>query len=259
MRTSIVLLITIVFSLPLKAQQPEEVQRANHYLDHIVLGVNDLDQGIVAFKRLTGTNPKKDGSDAQLGTHSAIVGLGENMFLEIIAPDPKVDSESIDQELKALVFDRLQTMDELTPFGWAVGTSNLERTTFFARRAGSRSSEIMTGSRKRGWGRKEEWTWVRVTSPESRVMPIFVQWADESKRPQERAPKGCTLEELRVYSRSFKSVHALAATMQVDADVEGADEDALGFEMECPNGEVNFEPTSLMGQSNQPLPGMKKN
>jgi len=250
MRTVIALLITAVLSVPLAAQEADLEKRANHYLDHVVLGINNLDAGIQAFEQLAGVTPKKDGRDTQLGTESAIVGLGENMFLEIIAPDPKADPDSLDPDLRDFIYDRLKSMNELTPFKWAVGTSNLERTSFFARRAGSRATDIMEGSRKRGWGRKEQWTWFSVRLPESSVMPIFVQWKNEEKRPQDRAPEGCSLEALHAYSRSFKSVHALAATMQVDIDVEGEEVESITLTMDCPAGEVVLGPKPLSGDPN---------
>ncbi len=245
MRTVIVFLITSVFSVSLGAQDNEPEKRANHYLDHVVLGVNDLDAGISAFRQLTGITAKKDGRDKQLGTHSAIVGLGEDMFLEIISPDPKADPEALDPELRTFVYDRIVRQEELTPFLWAVGTSNLERTSFFARRAGSRASDLMEGSRKRGWGRSQAWTWFRVIRPESRVMPIFIQWDNQKKRPQERAPQGCTLQAVHAETRNFKSLQALVATMQVDVDVAGAETESMTLTLDCPTGEVVLGPLPL--------------
>ena len=257
MRRLLQLLFVLPVSLSLAAQDKEMVQRANHYLDHIVIAINDLDEGIRQIERTTGVRPKEDGSDAQLGTHSAIIALGEKTFLEIIAPDPKADPALVDAELKPLFLDRIRTYESLTPFSWAIGTSNIERTVAFARRSSTRTAEVMPGSRKRGWGRATGWEWTRVVRPESYVMPLFVQWDAGSKPPQDRAPGGCTLSALEVFSRVYKSVHALIATMQVDVESAGAEHESINLRLDCPRGEVLFEGNSLMGPTTRPDPGSK--
>ena len=246
MTRTIVALIALSLSMPLPAQDSVEGPRANHYLDHLVLGINDLDTGMDEVQRLTGVRPKFDGRDAQLGTHSAVIGLGDMAFLEIMAPDPEADSSAIDAELKPRFVDRLANFDDLTPFLWAIGTGNLEKTRWFARRAGSRTSDIRSGSRKRSWGRTVEWLWVGVDRPESRVMPLFVQWHADTQAPQERAPDGCELTRLEINTRNFKSVQTLLAAMQIDADPFGADDDSMRFTLECEGREVVFEPVSLI-------------
>jgi hypothetical protein len=248
----ILLMASLSISISLMAQQDAAVQRSNHYIDHVIVGIHDLDAGTSEIERVTGVRPKFDGSDAQLGTHSAIIGLGDNAFLEIIAPDPDADLSLVDPELKPLIRDRLANYDSLTPFGWAIGTSNLERTRKFASSASSRTTEVMQGSRKRGWGRVTKWQWSRIYRPESHVMPFFVQWSDPGKRPQDRAPSGCALAGLSLFSRTFKSLHTLIATMQVDADPEGADVESINFTLECERGEVVLEGLSLMGPSEPP-------
>jgi hypothetical protein len=252
MTRTFLLLALLPFSLSLPAQSGEQAQRANHYFDHLVVAINDLDRGVKEVERITGVLPKYDGSDAQLGTHSAVIGLGDNAFLEIIAPDPKADPGRVDAELKPLILDRLNTFESLTPFGWAIGTSNLERTRAFARQSSTRTSEAMPGSRKRSWGRQTRWEWSRVIRPESYVMPQFVQWDADTSPPQDRAPKGCALSNLKVYSRTYKSVHALIATMQVDVESAGAEEESISFSLDCPRGEVVVEGISLMGPSGPP-------
>lgn len=252
MKNTLLILIALSFSMHLQAQLDPGVQRANHYIDHIVLGISDLDTGVEQVEKLTGVRPRFDGRDAKLGTQSAVILLGTDSFLEILAPDPKADPELIDAELKPLILDKLAGMESLTPFTWAVGSENLERSQWFARRAGSRTSEIEAGMRKRGWGRTVDWTWSRVTRPETRVMPLLVQWSSEGKKPQDYAPEGCSLKQLHLNSRTFKSVHALLATMQIDAEVEANDVESMSFTLECDQGEVNFEAVPLTQPVDKP-------
>lgn len=233
-----ILLIAMSFFGGAVAQQTAEVQRSNHYLDHVVVGINDLEKGVDALERLTGVKAKFDGRDARLGTQSAIMALGENSFLEIMAPDPKADPEQVDSELAKMFLEPLSGFESLTPFLWAIGTSNLDRSRLYARRANSFTSDPDTGSRKRGWGRRVDWRWSQVIRPKSYVMPLFVEWSKETDPPQERAPEGCTLDQLHVRTRVFKSVHNLLAATQVEVDLKGADIESLGLTLDCEGEEV---------------------
>ncbi len=220
-------------------------QRSNHYLDHVVLGIDDLDKGIEALQRITGVTAKFDGRDARLGTQSAVIGLGERAFLEIMAPDPKAEPARVDPQSKSMFLDRLEGFESLTPFSWAIGTSNFERSKALARRAGSYVSDIEPATRKRGWGRRTDWTWAHVTRPHSNVMPIFVQWDQDTKPPQERAPEGCRLDQLRLHARVFKSVHTLLAAMQIGVEVDRTDQESIDLVLACAAGEVIIEGPAL--------------
>lgn len=254
MLRTILAILALSLSMPLLAQKSAEGPRANHYLDHLVLGIDDLEKGVDDVQRLTGVQPKFDGRDTRLGTQSAVIGLGGEAFLEIMAPDPKADPSAIDPELKALFLDRLATFESLTPFRWAVGSTNLEKTKWLARRAGSHTTDAADGSRQRGWGRTVDWTWMRVYRPESRVTPLFVQWSADTRPPQHRAPDGCTLDGLEIYSRNFKSIQALLTALQIDAEPIGSDNDSLKFMLECNGSEVVFEPVSLIETKPVPRP-----
>lgn len=229
------------------APEPDMTERANHYLDHVVLGIDDLDKGIEALEQLTGVRATFEGRDARLGTQSAVIGLGENAFLEIMAPDPKADPALVDPEFKSKFLDRLEGFEALTPFLWAIGTSNLERSRWYARRAGTYTSDINSGARKRSWGRSTEWSWAHVTRPYTYVMPIFVQWNADAKPPQERAPEGCRLVQLTLYTRLFKTVHLLLAAMQLDVEPAAAETESIDVALECPEGEVLIEGPALAG------------
>lgn len=251
MMRTLPLLLVLAVSPGMSAQEtaPETdmTQRANHYLDHVVLGIDNLDKGIEALERLTGVRAKFDGRDARLGTQSAIIGLGDDAFLELIAPDPKADPVRIDPATRSMILDRLDGFETLTPFLWAIGTANLERTRLYARRAGSYVSEIDSGTRARGWGRSTQWTWAHVTRPHTYIMPIFVQWDGDTKPPHKRAPEGCRLTQLKLYSRIFKSVHALLAATQVGVEAEGSQVESIDVTLECPGGEVVIEGPALTG------------
>ena len=58
-------------------------------LDHLILGVRDLDRGIDELENLTGVRASRGGRHQGLGTHNALISLGIRTYLEILAPDPE--------------------------------------------------------------------------------------------------------------------------------------------------------------------------
>jgi hypothetical protein len=56
--------------------------------DHLVLAAATLAQGIEYMSALTGVAPRPGGRHVAMGTHNALLRLGERLYLEIIAIDP---------------------------------------------------------------------------------------------------------------------------------------------------------------------------
>jgi len=56
--------------------------------DHLILGAATLRQGVEYFSDLTGIAPRAGGQHVAMGTHNALVRLGPQYYLEIIAIDP---------------------------------------------------------------------------------------------------------------------------------------------------------------------------
>jgi hypothetical protein len=60
-------------------------------LDHIVIAALTLEQGTRYVKNILGSEPYGGGRHLQQGTHNKIMRLGDNVYLEVIAPDPASD------------------------------------------------------------------------------------------------------------------------------------------------------------------------
>ena len=57
-------------------------------LDHIVVGALTLGQGVNYVRNILGSEPYGGGKHLGQGTHNKIMRLGDDLYLEVIAPDP---------------------------------------------------------------------------------------------------------------------------------------------------------------------------
>lgn len=214
--------------------------RNTHWIDHVVVGIHDLEQGIADLEDLTGVRAERGGRHPHLGTHNALIALGPHSYLEIIAPDPDADLEGVDPWMKSQFRDPLEEMQSLTPFLWAVGSDDLDLTSRLMYHGGVEVSPPAPGSRRKSWFKRLKWESSHVVSPEAPALPFFIRWDDKTTPPPEDAPKGCLLTRLDVNTRNFRTVQGAVAALQVDAQVVGSEVNSLAVTMECPKGEVTL-------------------
>jgi len=57
-------------------------------LDHLAVCCTELDEGVAWVEAALGVSLQPGGQHARFGTHNRLLGLGEGLYLEVIAPDP---------------------------------------------------------------------------------------------------------------------------------------------------------------------------
>src|SRR5215213_7156291 len=86
-------------------------------IDHVILGINDLQKGIEELERATGVRAVFGGAHPGRGTQNALISLGDQ-YLEILAPNPA------DPASQAPVAE-VAGLTTLTPVGWAARSDDL--------------------------------------------------------------------------------------------------------------------------------------
>jgi Glyoxalase-like domain len=181
-------------------------------LDHLLLGVPDLDEGIAFVERLTGVRAVVGGSHPGRGTRNALVALSGRQYLEIIAPDP-------DQE----VVSPLSTLASPALGRWAAVTDDIEGLAGRLRAAGFETSGPHPGSRRRPDG--GVLSWKTLALPQTFALgpldpiPFFIEWDAATLHPSEDSPPAGELLSLELHHPDPESLRQAFEKMGIDATV----------------------------------------
>jgi hypothetical protein len=213
-----------------------EARTIRDSVDHLLLGVADLDAGISWFEARTGVRARIGGSHPGMGTRNALVSLGSRQYLEIIAPDPAQSAFNFNIDLRALAAPRLVT--------WAVFTPDIDAAVAAARRDKLEIFGPRDGSRKRPDGSLLRWRSAGVVASLAEAdvdpVPFFIQWAADSRHPSTDAPPGCRLAELAIAGPDPARLEAVLASLGIDAIVTQAAHASLTATLHTPKGSVEI-------------------
>jgi Glyoxalase-like domain len=188
-------------------------------LDHILLGCNDLDGGIAFVEKHTGVRAIFGGIHPGRGTRNALLSLGENHYLEIIAPDPRQGGTSDMRNLRQLAEPRL--------VGWAAHSSNITQFAAQLRNSGIDFEGPVPGSRKRPDGRLLEWKTLNLKNEEHGVLPFFIEWSAGTVHPSTDAPSGCKIERFTISGPNEVELRGRCALLNLDVHVEQSEKPQL--------------------------------
>ncbi len=203
-------------------------------IDHVILGVSDLDQGIVQLGALCGAMPVPGGRHEHTGTHNALLSTGSHAYVEVLAPQRGVE---LPRELQPL-----RSLASLTPVGWAVAIEDAEVTMQTLRAAGYGVNELQEGSRQTPEGNIIRWRAFQLTTPGREVAPFFIEWNAASAHPSETAPRGCSLGSLELRTPHDEELRRLLSLLKVEGRVVQDDVSLLVVTLKGPHGSTELRP-----------------
>jgi hypothetical protein len=205
----------------------------NNVLDHIVLAAPDLEEAMAHFEALTGIRPNPVGPLQGLGARTAHIGLDNNRYIEILAPD---------NENPGPIGDVLKTLDPgtLTPWHYAIRSSEVSR--------------LIEGYVYDVLGWEPDHIAMVQALPDNSIRqwdlltmyghdmggcaPCYVKWKDHGQHPTATIALKATLETLTVRAPKNHDVHKLITGVD-GIDVEYG-EPLLECTFATPNGKLTF-------------------
>ena len=203
-------------------------------IDHLVYAAPDLEAAVEELERLLGVRAAPGGRHPRWGTRNALLSLGPDTYLEILAPDPAREKPGM-----PTIF-RLDRLDEPRLVAWAAKGADLEGRVETTAAAGVHLGEIVAVSRERPDGGVLSW---RLTDPEvvlaDGVVPFLIDWG-ASEHPAIGAPQGCRLSSLRAEHPEPTRVAAMLSAIGSDLRVEAGPAPALIATIQTPAREVEL-------------------
>ena len=228
MGTSTVIAVTIAVSGVLSVfamQQSRDVR-----IDHVILGVNDLERGMQEFEAKTGVAAQRGGEHPGRGTQNALVSLGRGQYLEILAP--------ASTQPPAAPREPAVSHSALTLVGWALHTSTIDALVRKVRGAGIDIEGPLPGSRRAPDGAVLAWQSASVD--QLGVTPFFIEWSKDTPHPSTTSPSGCTLVSMELALPSPERLQLLFETVSYAANVSRSERGGMKVTLDCPRGRVEF-------------------
>ena len=200
-------------------------------LDHILVGVPDLDSAVKEVARKSGVRPMLGGSHPGVGTRNALLSLGNGSYLELIGIDSGQKQEDFGKFVAGL--------RRMTPLGWAIRTSDIDALHRALAERGVRVEPVTAGSRLRPDGRTLRWRNFEI-GPEDDVSPFFIEWDKDSVHPSRDAPRGCRVRQIVMGSRLKPNVRRALVIVENGGVRQAAGPPGLHFLLVCPGGSLRF-------------------
>lgn len=206
----------------------------NATLDHIVLGVPDLEIGIEHLARKLGATPTLGGRHRAAGTHNAILPLRGGHYLELIARDPSCPRppHGVLWGLDELEAPRLIT--------WAAATREIDAAVEHARQAGHDPGASFEVARDTPNG--ERLTWRLTLSGElaaDGIVPFLIDWGS-SPHPSTTSEALCSIEGFLAEHPDPQSVRAMLNALGASLEVERAEAPRLRATIVGPAGRIDL-------------------
>jgi hypothetical protein len=236
-RTQLIAVLALFVSLLGLAGHPSGYAKAvvpMSRIDHLVYATPDLAAGIERVEKLLGVRAISGGQHPGAGTRNALIGLGDQVYLEIIGPDPDQPKPARPRRfgIDDLLAPRLVT--------WAAKAKDLDRIVEDARRRGVDLGQVQAGSRRRPDGVMLAWKLtVSPTLTAGGVVPFFIDWG-ATEHPGLKLPKGCTLVSLRAEHPDPERVQTMMTALGLELPMKQGPAPALIATVSTPHGTVEL-------------------
>lgn len=203
-------------------------------IDHLIYGAEVLEGGMDEIEALLGVRPVVGGRHPSFGTHNALLSLGPETYLEVIAPDPDLPrpGRGVLFEGEAHEGPRLVT--------WVARSEAIEETAAALRAAGFDPGSVEDGRRERPDGTVLSW---RLSDPYAMLLegavPFLIAWGG-TPHPASAAPGGGRMVNLRIEHPEPARVHRALEALGLELDVLPAERPRLIAAIETARGVVEL-------------------
>ncbi len=203
-------------------------------LDHLVYIVPNLHQAIEALGKQLGVYPQLGGRHPERGTYNALLRLGQQSYLELLAIDP----EAVVGPPRWMGVD-LSSVGRLTR--WAISSAHLARDQQRLAAIRPDLGEVAQGQRQMGNGQLLRWQLTQpLPHPLVEPLPFFIDWRD-SPHPSSTLASGCHLELLDFFHPQPEQLLSQFKQLDLDLSVQWGEVAQIKAKIIGPAGHILLE------------------
>jgi len=208
-------------------------------IDHLVIGANDLEQGVTFLKDKLNVILPQASKHVDMSTHNCVAPTGNDSFIEILSIDPDAPEPNrarwFDMD-KPAVKDKFKQSP--CAYHWVVGTNDLD--------AVIANSPIPLGEVVKFTRDERSW---RLTIPvdgslqEQGLIPTFIEWSPGAHPSTGMNDLGITLEEVVLTHPKPEWLTDILTKLEVNhlaTIIEGADK-GVAFKIKSEGNVINVE------------------
>lgn len=193
-----------------------------------------MDAAISGFEKSLGVQPIFGGFHTSFGTKNALVSLGKDCYLELLASD---DTNTKASRPRWMGIDMLRT-NKITR--WAMKSNELEGDSTILKSMNPEMGSIRGGSRNVSNGGLLQWDLIMpLPHPEVELLPFMVDWAKSEIHPADDIPDmGCKLIQLYGTHPTPQKFVTIFEQLKIDFPIKTSTEIKINALIECPNGRI---------------------
>jgi Glyoxalase-like domain len=197
-------------------------------IDHLVYAAPDLPAAVAEVEGRFGVRAQPGGKHTGSGTHNALLALGPQTYLEIIAPDP---GQPAPPAPRPFGIDGLHRGGLA---GWALACHDIDAAVARARSRGYDPGQVASRQRATPNGTVLRWRLTPGAMPGS-LIPFLISWG-HTDHPARSAPPGLTLEAFHLEHPDPPSLTPLLTALGADVEIKPAATAALAARLSGPHG-----------------------
>jgi len=204
-------------------------------IDHIVYAVLNLEEAMQWFEKLTRIAPIFGGFHTTQGTKNALVNLGNNCYLELLA---------IDKQNTAITAPRWMGIDQITApqiTRWSLKTNQSTKDSKVLKAYDAKMGQIQGGQRKMTNGELLVWDMIMpLANPAVEIIPFMTDWQKSTTHPTLQLPQQCELLSLQLIHPTPLQLQAALNKLEIKLKIKQGENPAIRTRIKCPVGVVEI-------------------
>jgi len=203
-------------------------------IDHIAYAVPNLDDGIKHLQELLGCEVIVGGRHLNNGTHNALVNLGNEIYLELIATDIE------NKDVEGPRWMAVDLVEEPRVTRWALKSNDLNADLNALKVFNPDLGNSFEGSRKKQDGSLLKWHMaLPLPAPEIELAPFAVDWKD-SIHPTRSLTAECELISIELIHPNPTIYAQLFAALDIELMIYQGVSTKIKLEINSPKGIIEI-------------------